>query len=774
MEHPSNLPTQPTPTRKPPSVRVFQKDEYVDYTDKFKIKSFQDLLSKPCLEGYRVKKMDDAIVYYHIEFRKDTMFPELLEAIKIDDQLRVELQYKGCPVPLPTWFVKGRDGKVNNLTQIENFPSHIRDITNSGDEDGMSIFEELEARRHYKPRGRPPYSGAVIRYALMLRHTSAQAYRLMLEKFPLPSFSLLARIQQGGIDSIKAIKLLLEKGKISKDVVLMADEMYLDKGTQYHGGDYIGDDCDGNLYKGIVGFMIVGLKKSIPYIVKASPEVSITGSWLSKEIDDCMKLLADAGFNVRAAVTDNHSTNVNAFSLLKKKYGTNDPDEQNSIQHPNNRSKTYLFFDNVHLLKNIRNNLLSARKFVFPSFHHEINEYGTINVPEGYLSWGDIHVVHEKDQKLKANLRKAPKIGYKVLHPGSNKQSVPLALAIFHDTTIVGIKHYLPERKDAAGFLELINKWWTIVNSNQKSSPNKLGDAIIEGDGKPEFLRAFAKYLEDWSASSSHFCLTPHTSDALIRTLRAQADLAENLLSEGYDYVVPRRMQSDPLEKRYSRYRGMSGGRFLVGLREVQSAERIIAIDSLLKEGINFWEEDILPSNADRDQAFNDFKSEIDGCADEIQCVWLCDDSAEVASTISGYVAKRLSERSKCTECKNLLLRNRDAQSNSYLDTLSRGGLIVPSTSLSDFTCNAFAVLEYADRIITKYQSLSARRGGEYVVSKFGHHNFVCSEHTDWGSKFASRIIVNTFYNNKRKLATDSVKKSQLEPLKKRQRVNPK
>ena len=132
-----------------------------------------------------------------------------------------------------------------------------------------------------------------------------------------------------------------------------------------------------------------------------------------------------------------------------------------------------------------------------------------------------------------------------------------------------------------------------------------------------------------------------------------------------------------------------------------------------------------------------------------------------------------MSERSKCTECKNLLLRNRDAQSNSYLDTLSRGGLIVPSTSLSDFTCNAFAVLEYADRIITKYQSLSARRGGEYVVSKFGHHNFVCSEHTDWGSKFASRIIVNTFYNSKRKLATDSVKKSQLEPLKKRQRVNP-
>ena len=30
--------------------------------------------------------------------------------------------------------------------------------------------------------------------------------------------------------------------------------------------------------------------------------------------------------------------------------------------------------------------------------------------------------------------------------------------------------------------------------------------------------------------------------------LRAQASLVEDLLLEGYDYVVPRRFQSDPLE----------------------------------------------------------------------------------------------------------------------------------------------------------------------------------------------------------------------------------
>ena len=78
----------------------------------------------------------------------------------------------------------------------------------------------------------------------------------------------------------------------------MADEMYLQKGSQYHGGEYVGADEEGNLFKVSVAFMIVGLKKSIPYIIKASPEVTINGSWLSTEICSCISSLSKAGFNV--------------------------------------------------------------------------------------------------------------------------------------------------------------------------------------------------------------------------------------------------------------------------------------------------------------------------------------------------------------------------------------------------------------------------------------------------------------------------------------------
>lgn len=107
----------------------------------------------------------------------------------------------------------------------------------------------------------------MLRFALHLLYTSAQAYRQLLERFSLPSFSLLNKIQQGGVDAVKGIKLLHERGQISKDVVLMVDEMFLQKSSQYQGGEFVGEDEQGNLYKEIVAFMIVGLKESVPDII---------------------------------------------------------------------------------------------------------------------------------------------------------------------------------------------------------------------------------------------------------------------------------------------------------------------------------------------------------------------------------------------------------------------------------------------------------------------------------------------------------------------------
>ena len=47
----------------------------------------------------------------------------------------------------------------------------------------------------------------------------------------------------------------------------MFDEMFLQKCEEYFAGDVFGADEEGELFKGIVCFMIVGLKNNVPYVV---------------------------------------------------------------------------------------------------------------------------------------------------------------------------------------------------------------------------------------------------------------------------------------------------------------------------------------------------------------------------------------------------------------------------------------------------------------------------------------------------------------------------
>ena len=96
---------------------------------------------------------------------------------------------------------------------------------------------------------------------------------------------------------------------------------------------------------------------------------------------------------------------------------------------------------------------------------------------------------------------------------------------------------------------------------------------------------------------SQKFTLSKQTCDALVVTLRCTASLIDELLEEDYQYVLISRFQTDPLELRFSKYRQMSGGRFLVGLREVTPSERMLATKSHLKESILIWNHDVRPQN---------------------------------------------------------------------------------------------------------------------------------------------------------------------------------
>ena len=76
----------------------------------------------------------------------------------------------------------------------------------------------------------------------------------------------------------------LENGSVSQDVMLLHDEIYVQKSEEYVGGVSYVTDASGLLYKGVVCFMIIGLKSNVPYIIRSVPETEIKINWLKEEI----------------------------------------------------------------------------------------------------------------------------------------------------------------------------------------------------------------------------------------------------------------------------------------------------------------------------------------------------------------------------------------------------------------------------------------------------------------------------------------------------------
>ena len=95
----------------------------------------------------------------------------------------------------------------------------------------------------------------------------------------------------------KCLKILRDEDKMCEGVILMFNEMFLRKSPEFVGGTMVGYNKDGVLFKGILCFMMVGLRESVPFIIKAIPEVDIKGDWLAEEIKDTIRQIHAVGFN---------------------------------------------------------------------------------------------------------------------------------------------------------------------------------------------------------------------------------------------------------------------------------------------------------------------------------------------------------------------------------------------------------------------------------------------------------------------------------------------
>ena len=102
------------------------------------------------------------------------------------------------------------------------------------------------------------------------------------------------------------------------------------------------------MYNSVFCLMVVSIMKSVPYVLKAIPIVRLSHELICNSILNCLSVLSQGNFVIRAIIADNHRTNLSAFQHLYKAYPiTGKP---NCISNPHRSSQhIFIMIDTVHL-----------------------------------------------------------------------------------------------------------------------------------------------------------------------------------------------------------------------------------------------------------------------------------------------------------------------------------------------------------------------------------------------------------------------------------------
>ena len=324
------------------------------------------------------------------------------------------------------------------------------------------------------------YSSELIVFSSLLYYSSPKSY-YFLKSFGnliLPSNSTVRRltyimksspeIEQSDVYFLHYIK---EKFRFlnpnDKIVTLMIDEIHMKKYFDYKGGTIVGagyntDEAASSAFV----FMLNSLKSSFKDVVHILPVKTITAEALYQFIHKIVVGLENIGFMVICIVTDNNAINSKAMSSF-----VNPPKVSFVYPHPSNTDRPLFFlFDSVHIFKCVRNNWLNQKNteknMIFPNFDLNCKYKNFTSICKAPFT--TLYELH----KLEINhvLKYSYNLSLKALYPSNfERQNVKLVMQIFNDyvsTSLktLGDKINLTNSKDVALFIDIITRWWEIMN----------------------------------------------------------------------------------------------------------------------------------------------------------------------------------------------------------------------------------------------------------------------------------------------------------------------
>lgn len=160
---------------------------------------------------------------------------------------------------------------------------------------------------------------------------------------------------------------------------------------------------------------------------------------------------------------------------------------------------------------------------------------------------------------------------------------------ILHDSTIAELRVH--KYNETAEFLEIIRKWWSIMNTKSLFKDRAKLDKWCapfssSSDDRVAFLKQFINWLVIWNENSEMKGLTKDTYKAIKQTTSCILKIIEIYLNTSkfnVQYILPGKFQTDALESRFSRYRRV-GDDYLISWTQARESETKIRILNIFSQ----------------------------------------------------------------------------------------------------------------------------------------------------------------------------------------------
>ena len=313
------------------------------------------------------------------------------------------------------------------------------------------------------------------------------------------------------------------------------------------------------------------------------------------------------------------------------------------------------------------------------------------------------HVKDLQNLEYAKPVKMASELNDDCLHPQPiEKTKVSLASRIFSESTRNAMRYYVnngyPEWKGTITFLDIIAKWWNILNvkspskGKRKSNPDCEKISLDNYENVSDLFSKIVIWIDEWKLSGK-LGLSDETFKTFKHTSIVMPRLVEYLLlDKGIDYILTGKIHSDFLEKRFGRYRQLNGANYFATERQFLEAGKSIRVKSLIKfSGYSIKEDQLLLKI---DEGCNDAEIKLhaetimDMTSEDI-AIDVQPPDVDIIYYVAGFIARSLTKHFKCNGCSHFLgtneeillptLKNVPADSESFLKLINRGGLMKPS-----------------------------------------------------------------------------------------------